>query len=142
MKFISLATGVVMCALASNLHAFSLYQDNTCPAIDTIKAITFTQVSSPDENGPTVWTFLSDNFNYQDAAWNVYFVVDLPNATDADEAKAEANLYYKTNVEFHEPKVTVISDDMFFCEYALIDSVHAVFAFTPPLDNALQKKLF
>lgn len=116
-------------ALLLSCNAFAAKHDVDCPPVNTILAnSSFVEAAQGTDN---IWGMLSNDFNYNGADWNVIFAAKLPNATSAQEALDQGQIYFKQNVTLQEP-MGETEDGINVCLYGYSEE-YLVGAISPPI---------
>lgn len=110
--FKALSSLVLFTAMSS---AFAFSSD--CPPGNQVKTMKLTQASWQGYPTAHTWDLVSDTFKYGYRDWNVYLIVDLPNAkTRSDAVKMGQAVFDQASISVNVP-VPQNSDGMSYCNY-------------------------
>lgn len=94
----------------------SAYAFSDCPPSQKVKSMALKQ---PIPSGiKDRWTLTSDTFKVGHRDWNVFFIVELVNASNAKEALKQGKEAFETAAITNDRPVPYNSDGMTYCDYA------------------------
>lgn len=109
-KILALTTGLIFTCL-NPAYAFS-----DCPPAQKVKS---KQLKQPIPSGSKDrWILTSDTFKVGHRDWNVFFIVELPNASTAKEALKQGKEAFEKAVITKDNPDPYNSDGMTYCDYA------------------------